>query len=831
MKNKVIISSILTIAMCFSLIAGSTFALFTSKSEVNVAVTSGKVSVVAYVEDSSLSTSSLGVAQENGRFANGGTANIVTENGTQKLELMNLTPGDVASFLMKVENKSTVDFQYRFTWSVEGELYEHLTATVNGTKIENGKTAWADWSGENVQDFQIHVSLPQDAGNEAQGKTAKISFTVEAMQKNAVSLVLLNGAKQNSLEDALASANDGDTLAIYGEQTPFVVEKDITVQLNGVDISATEGHAIEVRSNATIDVVRDSHLTGGKNGSAIYVAEGAKLTLTGKALTAVANGGKDYVEGKPQYSSDDNAAAWAGTGASAIGGKGEIYINNMQGLTALGYGVGGTGIGGESANITIISSHIIMARGGFVNETGVHADEKYLKSEPEGGSAIGSTANGATITLTGVTIDEAIGGSKAAGIGARYWNGATINIESSVIKSVKGGNSSAGIGGSRLADDKDLNQSIVINIKNSDINAIGGKYGAGIGGGYNTHCKSYADNSRVTINIDGTIDDVITAKGGMYAAGIGTGYHMADLGGAITGDVVINATSGDKFYKDTYTQAQDIGFGVIDPAREGKNNDSTFDNKGNIIFILNTVPNVSDVAGAFDMNKDVTVGLPGGEHSDTLINITGTGTSDSNFTIIGSNTVFTNSIEITNHSNLVLGDDAVLVIDGITVNGTLKVTSYYKNIVIKNVTAKSISVNANSNVTIENCTIDGASDNGIYIVGYSNGYDLTIKNNVIRNSAKNAIQISGCASGTTFNGGTFTVEGNTFENWCTKDDKPRSAFKVWGDGTYCPDDITGGTPNNAAIALINAVRENNTFKPAEGKPNQVRFDFYGYICE
>ena len=76
-----------------------------------------------------------------------------------------------------------------------------------------------------------------------------------------------------------------------------------------------------------------------------------------------------------------------------------------------------------------------------------------------------------------------------------------------------------------------------------------------------------------------------------------------------------------------------------------------------------------------------------------------------------------------------------------------------------------------------------------------------------------------------------SLEGNTFENWCTKDDKPRSAFKVWGDGTYCPDDITGGTPNNAAIALINAVRENNTFKPAEGKPNQVKFDFYGYICE
>ena len=584
MKNKIIISAILTIAMCFSLIAGSTLALFTSESKVNVAVTSGKVSVVAYVVESSLSTSSLGVAQESGRFANGGQASITTENGAQKLQLTGLTPGDVATFVMKVENKSTVDFQYRFTWKVDGELYEYLTATVNGREIVNDKTAWSVWEGDDVQDFQIHVSLPQDASNDAQGKTAEISFTVEAMQKNAVSLVLLNGAKQDSLEDALASANHGDTLAIYGEQAPFVVEKDLKVILNGVDIYATEGHAIEVRGNATIEVARDSHLTGGKNGSAIYVAEGAKLTLTGKALTAVANGGKDYVAGMPQYSSDDNATAWADTGASAIGGKGDITITNMVGLTALGYGVHGAGIGGESKNITIKGTTIEMVRGGFINETGIHSDEKYLKSEPEGGAAIGSSANGATITLESVRIKEALGGSKAAGIGAMFHRGATISIKNSIIDKVVGGNSSAGIGGSRIAKEN-VDQPIFITIENSDITAYGGKFGAGIGSGYDTHCKSHGDNSRTTINISGTADDTINAYGGQYAAGIGTGYHVADLAGEITGDVVINAHSGEAFYKNTYTQAQNIGFGVVDPAREGKDNNSTLNYKGEVIGI------------------------------------------------------------------------------------------------------------------------------------------------------------------------------------------------------------------------------------------------------
>ena len=669
MKNKIIISAILTIAMCLSLIAGSTLALFTSESKVNVAVTSGKVSVVAYVVESSLSTSSLGVAQDDGKFANGGQASITTENGAQKLQLTGLTPGDVATFVMKVENKSTVDFQYRFTWKVDGELYEYLTATVNGREIVNDKTAWSVWEGDDVQDFQIHVSLPQDASNDAQGKTAEISFTVEAMQKNAVSLVLLNGAKQDSLEDALDSANDGDTLAIYGEQAPFVVEKDLKVILNGVDIYATEGHAIEVRGNATIEVARDSHLTGGKNGSAIYVAEGAKLTLTGKALTAVANGGKDYVAGMPQYSSDDNATAWADTGASAIGGKGDITITNMVGLTALGYGVHGAGIGGESKNITIKGTTIEMVRGGFINETGIHSDEKYLKSEPEGGAAIGSSANGATITLESVRIKEALGGSKAAGIGAMFHRGATISIKNSIIDKVVGGNSSAGIGGSRIAKEN-VDQPIFITIENSDITAYGGKFGAGIGSGYDTHCKSHGDNSRTTINISGTADDTINAYGGQYAAGIGTGYHVADLAGEITGDVDINAQSGTKFYKDTYTEAQDVGFGVVDPAREGKDNNSVFFYNGEAIaptYVATAVEKAEDLNGALANGGNAvlkdeisansgSVKVDGGilDGNGQAMNVTVKGSTDAAITVTGG-TVKNLDVVHANHSTMGVG--------------------------------------------------------------------------------------------------------------------------------------------------------------------------------
>ena len=54
MKKKALLSSLLTIALCFSLIAGSTYALFTSTSEINVAATSGTVSVQANILESTL---------------------------------------------------------------------------------------------------------------------------------------------------------------------------------------------------------------------------------------------------------------------------------------------------------------------------------------------------------------------------------------------------------------------------------------------------------------------------------------------------------------------------------------------------------------------------------------------------------------------------------------------------------------------------------------------------------------------------------------------------------------------------------------------------------
>ena len=192
-KKKVIISAILAISMCFSLIAGATYALFTSEAKVNIAVTAATVKVTAEVDESSIKLSSMGKEQTatdaDGKtlFENGGT--VFYDTDTAELKLTNVTPGDEVTFNLVVTNKSNVKTQYRIRWSVEGELKEALVATADGKKIENGVSDWTALDipaneGETITVVPVSVELPLNAGDKYQGKEANILFTVEAVQGN-----------------------------------------------------------------------------------------------------------------------------------------------------------------------------------------------------------------------------------------------------------------------------------------------------------------------------------------------------------------------------------------------------------------------------------------------------------------------------------------------------------------------------------------------------------------------------------------------------------------------------------------------------------------------
>ena len=128
MKKKVLLTSIATIALCLCLIAGSTFALFTSTSNVNIAVTAGKVNMVAGIAITSVESvtgSTTGtVTDENGatydwthsdtdapfNFINGGSAEVTDS----VLTIDKITPGDRINLAVSGKNNSNVAIKYRY---------------------------------------------------------------------------------------------------------------------------------------------------------------------------------------------------------------------------------------------------------------------------------------------------------------------------------------------------------------------------------------------------------------------------------------------------------------------------------------------------------------------------------------------------------------------------------------------------------------------------------------------------------------------------------------------------------------------------------------------
>ncbi len=179
MKKKVILSSILTIALCLCLIAGSTLALFTGESKVNVAVTSGTVSVVATASDVKLG-STLG-------------QNLSQTNATQSgntVTLEKFVPGDYVTFNIQVENKSDVTVKYRTIIAMveDNGLWNGLEVTVNDATYagETKVSAWTTLAPTAHSDtVSVKVALPSGAGNDYMGKTCKFAYTVEAVQGNA----------------------------------------------------------------------------------------------------------------------------------------------------------------------------------------------------------------------------------------------------------------------------------------------------------------------------------------------------------------------------------------------------------------------------------------------------------------------------------------------------------------------------------------------------------------------------------------------------------------------------------------------------------------------
>ena len=381
---------------------------------------------------------------------------------------------------------------------------------------------------------------------------------------------------------------EGGNLTIYKDSVATVLEDMHQLILDGVTINAGENTpAIEINNGAwlTIVIKNNVYLKGGIDADAIRVYEGGEIIITGSGtLTAIGNNGFEYADknGYRNESPDiDDNTYYTKKGGSGIGyaycsddpakkdnpikNTGSIKISNLSRLYAYGYGQLAYGIGGDNAEVIITNSTVIEARGGFPGTEFLNGANG--NAEPEGSPAIG----GRKVTIDSTTINSAIGGSKAAGIGARYWQDVAIVITNSSLINVVGGNGSAGIGGGHplhIEGHPETRTYVSILIENSDVTVTGGYYGAGIGSGYDRYCGGRGE---MDLSIVISSYSNITAEGGEYAADIGTGFHSSILKGSIDSTVKVHVTEGTvpKTSSGYSYTAQSIGYGVVDSAREG----------------------------------------------------------------------------------------------------------------------------------------------------------------------------------------------------------------------------------------------------------------------
>lgn len=262
MKKRIILTSVLSIAMCLSLIVGATMAFFGSESKANISVTGANVNVVASIDPATgFTTYSNGKTSEelgypNGVFENGGTASIDAEG---MLVLNAISAGDSVKVRVDIYNDSNIRIQYRArVVCEEGEEFLDLFEIENDIR----HMAWQIAEiGNELKDeiVEVTIGLPENVNLEDfEGQTIKFAIVVEAVQANAETTdeVIVyepeegNTAADNGadLQNIMASGLEAGA-SVYLGAGEYAIESALTIP-DGVSLYGVQrGNAAETWAN------------------------------------------------------------------------------------------------------------------------------------------------------------------------------------------------------------------------------------------------------------------------------------------------------------------------------------------------------------------------------------------------------------------------------------------------------------------------------------------------------------------------------------------------------------------------------------------------------
>ena len=338
-KRSAIVSAVLSIAVCVSVAAGATLALFTTRDGVNIAATSANVSVTATISDFEANspaaidpvtgtiTDDTNVADNTGAvkvFAAGGTATL---DGNDVV-LDRMSAGDGVKFTVTVKNASNVRTQYRTRLECASDdgLFDELDIKI-GEYAGRTVTKWqpleaATAEGETIAVLSGEITLPVDSA--VMGKSCAISFAVEAVQFNADA--------KNEIHYPTDAADLKDSLSDGGQ---VYIYKDFTTD----ESKTTSSDRTLINNPATIDleatITVPGSLENSSNWAAIFIASDTTINANAGGINCVdktdssaAYGGGTYVANVMSGATVTvNGGTYYGGGTTFQVDKGTLIIN------------------------------------------------------------------------------------------------------------------------------------------------------------------------------------------------------------------------------------------------------------------------------------------------------------------------------------------------------------------------------------------------------------------------------------------------------------------------------------------------------------------------
>ncbi len=454
-KKNVILSSILSLVLCLSLVVGGTFALFTSESQTNISINSGKVEVVAEVADLKLySHADIDMNTEVGTktyvtdtFLNGGTAAYA--EGT--LTLDKLTPGDGVEFNISVANKSNVAIKYRVLISGttgDSKLMEGLAVTIDGKDYAGAVNGdWTDLEAAGtIPAILVTIELPTTAGDEYQDLTVALSVAVEAVQGNVIE------KKIDTWDGSVGTLSDDNVIDTAAEFAAFAAAVNAGNDYTGETV--TLATSIDLNNEAWTAINNFAGTFDGQNYTISNLKDAALFTkISGNAVVKNLN-----LDGATR-----TASSYNGAGATFIGTVADnavvdgctvsnVALTWADTVTDCGDGISGV-FGGVSADATVQNCEFnditITAYGKLKRTGGVFSSISGTVSNciadgvsiitlgakgytQQAGGFVGTINNGADIsdcTIDNVTITTEYAALKTGGFAGLTYGGTITNCD------------------------------------------------------------------------------------------------------------------------------------------------------------------------------------------------------------------------------------------------------------------------------------------------------------------------------------------------------------------------------------------------------------------